>query len=420
MLRKSRLLWIALATLLAGGLVWAGLVWAKPPKPPPPPPPPPPLPTFEYCVTWLPYPFEVHPRGMNDQGDVVGTGYIDLVAGEVHAVVCPANGVYVDLNDEISPAARTQWLLEDAFDINSSGVIVGRGTYQGQRRAFRFDPAYTDDDGYVVVENLGTLPGGDSSQAWAINDRGDVAGRATAPGPTATGMYWAGFYLPAGGSMINIGELTEGRGVSVHDMNEFGVISGDAPEGSGGNWVYRVFRYSTETGIENLGGLDQNENAYGAGINDWGQVAGSAGLKGHGTKDMFLSHAFLYTDGIGMVDLGTLGGKSSDANDINNSGYVVGDSQTEPGSGASSSFLYHQKYGMVDLLDLIPESQLPLLSGGVGRTIKINDFLDVDDDGLVEGQILGYGPHMVVDPDGTERAEWGACILTPVPVPVSP
>ena len=48
-----------------------------------------------------------------------------------------------------------------------------------------------------------------------------------------------------------------------------------------------------------------------------------------------------------MIDLGTLGGASSGAEAVNDSGQVVGGSQTA--SGANHAFLWTQAGGMVDL-----------------------------------------------------------------------
>src|SRR5207247_84934 len=52
------------------------------------------------------------------------------------------------------------------------------------------------------------------------------------------------------------------------------------------------------------------------GINGRTEVVGGSG------------RAFLWTEHTGMVDLGTLGGRTSCANDVNDHGYIVGASQT--------------------------------------------------------------------------------------------
>jgi probable HAF family extracellular repeat protein len=399
---RSLLAAMIVIALLTGSLVWA----KKPPKPPPEPPPePPPCPSFEYSATWL-EPLLGSFRGdralgMNDVGDVVGKSYVGDTA--VRAILWPATGGVVDLNDQIDP--NGPWVLWHASDINNLGVIVGAGYCGEDWRAFRFDPANRDDDGHVVVEHLGTLPGGTHSEAWAINDRGDIAGRCTLPDRTA------GFYLPAGGSLVDIGVLTEGKSVYVDDMNEFGVITGEALEASNPSFVhYYAFRYSEYSGIENIGALDEKARTLfrseADGINDWGQVVGHSHPKEVG-DGLFPKHAFLYSDGIGMVDLGTLGGSYSGGTAINNDAYVVGWSDTETGT---SAFLYHQKYGMLDLTALTPNLQLPPSTDAI-ETVAINEFLDVDGDDTVEGQIVGS----VGYPDPVSGVHvWQAFVLTPV------
>jgi probable HAF family extracellular repeat protein len=66
-----------------------------------------------------------------------------------------------------------------------------------------------------------------------------------------------------------------------------------------------------------LGGKTSAAN----GINDTGQVVGVSD-----TRHPPDSHAFLWTARGGMQDLGTLGGQESDAYAINAAGQVVGDS----------------------------------------------------------------------------------------------
>src|SRR5829696_2238638 len=87
--------------------------------------------------------------------------------------------------------------------------------------------------------------------------------------------------------------------------------------------------------VQDLGTLG-GSSSYATGINDSGQVIGdsytSAGEQ----------HAFLYDVGATpkMQDLGTLGGSSSYATGINDSGQVVGDSYTS--AGEQHAFLYDE------------------------------------------------------------------------------
>ena len=63
-----------------------------------------------------------------------------------------------------------------------------------------------------------------------------------------------------------------------------------------------------------------------SGINDAGQVVGQS------TTTTGCIHAFITgADGVGMTDLGTLGGDYSEAYGINDAGQVVGQSDTDNG-----------------------------------------------------------------------------------------
>ena len=93
--------------------------------------------------------------------------------------------------------------------------------------------------------------------------------------------------------------------------------------------------------MTDLGTLDSY--SYGNGLNDGGQVVGNSLVHGiPGAVGQYTERAFLYTSGVGMVDLGTLGGATGDASGINNSGQIVG-AATLAGDqrfAASHAFLY--------------------------------------------------------------------------------
>ena len=87
--------------------------------------------------------------------------------------------------------------------------------------------------------------------------------------------------------------------------------------------------------VTDLGTLGSGYGSRATGINSGGQVVGLSY-----TATAFDQHAFLYSDGSGMIDLGTLGGSNSYAYGINDSGQVVGQSYVA-GSDASHVFLYN-------------------------------------------------------------------------------
>src|SRR5207244_10420906 len=76
----------------------------------------------------------------------------------------------------------------------------------------------------------------------------------------------------------------------------------------------RAFLWTATDGMHDLGMLGPASIALG--INNRTEVVGGSG------------HAFLWTARGGMVDLGTLGGRTSCANAINDTGCIVGVSQT--------------------------------------------------------------------------------------------
>ena len=123
--------------------------------------------------------------------------------------------------------------------------------------------------------------------------------------------------------------------------------------------------------ITDLGTLSgAHSMAYG--INDSGQVAGSAFTAGNAFQRAFITGA----NGAGMTDLGTLGGMHSYAYGINNSGQVVGWSFIAD-NVSLHSFLYSNG-AMVDLNLLAPVAA----AGWTGLQAR-----DINNN----GQIVGWG-----------------------------
>ena len=104
------------------------------------------------------------------------------------------------------------------------------------------------------------------------------------------------------------------------------MVVGCGGDGAGGvpaTWLFRV------TDLGTLGGTTSAANA----VNDSGQVVGRAWLPG---DDHW--HAFRWTGG-SLIDLGTLGGEDSEARDINSQGRIVGTAQDA--LGTDRAFLYY-------------------------------------------------------------------------------
>lgn len=161
------------------------------------------------------------------------------------------------------------------------------------------------------ITDLGTL-GGTGSWAAGLNNSGQVAGYANYS--TAHGSVHAFLWSPGGTPTMT--DLTPTVSQSYgYGINNSGQVTG---------WTYRpsgleeAFRYSAGT-MDYLGTLQYH--SLGHGINDLGQVVGYSYLS---ASYPYPYHAFLYTDGTGMTDLGTMGGTFSCARDTNNLGQVVG------------------------------------------------------------------------------------------------
>jgi probable HAF family extracellular repeat protein len=125
--------------------------------------------------------------------------------------------------------------------------------------------------------------------------------------------------------------------------------------------AYRAFLYTGAGGLVNLGTLPGAATAAARGLNDFGEVVG--------TSPSTSGHAFRWTPGVGMTDLGTLRGGSgmSEAFDINNGGEIVGHSD---GTAFSPEpFLWRPGAGMVSLAP-----------GSSGLALDLNDA----------GQVVGW------------------------------
>jgi len=129
-------------------------------------------------------------------------------------------------------------------------------------------------------------------------------------------------------TVTGIGTLPGSNGSQAYDINNSGQIAGTSYIGPGSD---HAFLYD-KGGMTDLGTLGRYAS-YAESINDHGQIVGVLSRQG-GQAD----HAFLYSYGV-MTDLGTLGGPVSWAYDINSHGQVVGISQTAgrpPPSGMPS------------------------------------------------------------------------------------
>jgi len=236
-----------------------------------------------------------------------------------------------------------------------------------------------------TIRNLGTLPGGGLSNAQGVNITGEVAGQAMNSAGVMRAVYWN-----------KVGAITEiptpvipGTFSVAYDINNLGWVVGRMATSAANP---RAFKWRFGAALTDLGG---GPTSIAMGINEANHVAGqwiAAGtptrwyavvwpggtpgspfwLGGFGGYVDFASdvahnapvatgtaadaaghrHAFLYLDGSGPIrDLGTLGGDNSFGRSVTvgtwpdpteETIYVVGESETMPGSFDTDAFLYHR------------------------------------------------------------------------------
>jgi|GEM_PF-1049931 len=196
--------------------------------------------------------------------------------------------------------------------------------------------------------DLGTLPGGSSSDANEINELGQMTGRSQnglidppTGLPATVAVLWN-----ANGEILNLGNLGGNQGLAVQVNNSeqvIGMATNTIPD------AFSLFdpRFATQTraflwqrgvmrDLGTLGGPD----AFATYLNESGQVAGFSYTNStpNDTTGIPTIHSFLWENGR-MTGLGSLGGTFSFPNDINSRGQVIG-IMTLPGDESQHPFLW--------------------------------------------------------------------------------
>lgn len=243
-----------------------------------------------------------------------------------------------------------------AASINNKEMIVGVAQ---SRDDLRFTQAFLWHDG--KLENLPTL-GGKYAIARAINQQGDIVGKAQTPDQTMHAALWSH------GKIKDLGTLAEGHYSEAHDINESDEIVGQAeiaPNGKPHAFFWNQ-GHMQDLGILPTGSLSNAEA-----INNNRQIVGNADMKDEtnekGVRAVLWSHGH-------MTNLGTLTDNDSLALDINDEGQIVGGSFIA--EGRERAFLW-EKGRMLNLNKSIPKNAQWLLL----TAYRIND----------EGEIIGRG-----------------------------
>jgi probable HAF family extracellular repeat protein len=287
---------------------------------------------------------------INAHGDVVGWS---ANSADTRAFVYTTAGGMVQLP---SPSDRPRTV---ARDINDAGVVVGGANKGGT------------DLGHAVVwsngtvEDLGTLATGFYSEAYGVNNLGQVVGYSYTDGGAGMGVH--GFSRRPGEALLDITPDSDTGYAS--DVNDAGQVTGYKTALGG----YHAFRWAGGT-FTDLGVLPGFAHSFGSAINASGQVAGSSASASGNTERVFRSDSEATLTNLGGV------GETNSAMGINASGSMVGVGR--PTSGLKRAFLYTDAGGLQDLNTLIDPS-----SGWF-----ILNATDIND----AGQIVGYGTNDIL------------------------
>jgi probable HAF family extracellular repeat protein len=240
-----------------------------------------------------------------------------------------------------------------ARDISDKGVVVGSANQGGT------------DLGHAVVwsqgtvRDLGTLGTGSFSEAWGVNNNGQVVGWSYTNGGSGLSGVHAFLCSDADGMVDLTPDNDNGYALDINDAEQ---VTGYRTAVGG----YHAFRWSDGT-FEDLGVLPGFAHSFGWAISRTGQVVGSSSTAS-GNSERFARS----TDSGEMESLGGTG-EHNVARGVNASGQVVG----VRGQSLQRGVIYTDEAGLRDLNALIDPS-----SGWV--VLAANDVNDA-------GEIAGYG-----------------------------
>lgn len=197
------------------------------------------------------------------------------------------------------------------------------------------------------ITDLGTLPGGTSSIAAALNNKGEVVGTSTQT--SANGVSTDQAFVWKNGQMTALGILPGGRASRAAGIGEGEQICGNSDNGNG----ERAFLYMNGTLME-ISPLPNDVSSTATGINASGQVALSSYPDGPtpppNSYQILPSRAAVYDKGTLTEIRIPAGDTAINPSAINAAGQVVGTSINQ--NKVSRAFLYQN--GSFSFLGMLP------------------------------------------------------------------
>lgn len=300
---------------------------------------------------------------INEAGQVAG--YATTAELKYHGFLW-TDGVMTDLNT--LPTGSTS----KAFGLNNNGQAVGYA-FDGSAAGGATNHAFLWEDG--VIADLAPVP--HWSSGYAINDVGRVAGTHNLNDP----------FIWEDGVLTELGGFGGGDSFGyAQDINNAGQVVGSSFVNNGSEGLSQHAFLWQDGVMTDLGALPDLPDSRALAINELGQVVGFSSFFDPDTTDEVFE-SFLYSDGE-MIDLG-VPGDNNVANDINDSGQIVG----RMGSGA---YIYDD--GVVSNLNNLI---LP------GSGLSIHQATGINNAGQIVGWAIGPGPSGV-------GSSFHAVLLNPV------
>ena len=309
------------------------------------------------------------PSDINDAGDVVGT--VQTATFDYHAFL------YTDAAGlrDLGTFGGDHW--SQAYTINNHGhITVSRTNSDNSLGAF----LYGDDIGAIPVSGL---PGAVRVLVAGVNDADQVTGTSVATDVSQTFVWTAATGAQPISSADNV--VFSGGAINLHGQIALSGMVNTNPFFP----LSHAFRFTPGLGMLDLGTLPGSGRIISvpSSINADGDVVGYSGDASGGS----VTQAFLYSDRGGMIALGTLGGRQTLANDVNDNGAIVGDAL--PPASSLHAFLYTPASGVVDLNSLIDSTS----GWSLWRAAAINNRGMIVGIGGFGGGVHGYRLRRVRD-----------------------
>jgi len=304
----------------------------------------------------------------------------------------PGRGA-IDLSTRIPPAAP-----DDHFLSLGGAGLNDRGQVAGEWYTTKLGPGMVPPQVFVFSEAAGmsnlTAPFAWGSGA-AINNAGWVAARVRTPFDDRVALI-----DPSTGTttLAPLGFVMNG----TPGLNEAGQLTGLVY--AAGNSGVHAALYDRVNGVTDLGTLG-GRVAFANDINESGWVVGESERSGIDEVGNPLVHPFLRKPGGGLLDLGGLASRPDlphgAAIALNDAGQVVGTFSQKSGNWETTGFLYDPAYGVLDLNDLLDPA-----ARAAGWTVEYASSINN------AGQIVGIGRF-----EDSTRAILLNRLATPVPEP---